>query len=292
MKSRRKYSLFALACTLIIFVGINSSNAAQTKYTFPSAPTNVTATGGLESATLKWKAPSNIGGMRITSYIVTYNPGKKTYVCKSAATTCLVPVPNPNKPSSKPPSIWYTFTIAAVNSIGTGPQSNLGDTRALIRFRATITIAPKSGPAVTPTPSPTATPAPTSTPTSTAFPQRPGVTNFDGKYQGTAVVTVTQNEDIISALSSTLNTSDTVLNGDITGTAGIWKVNGYVTDATGLATVTASNSLIGAMSFTLTFVSDPVTLEVKGAGKGTSTFEYAGVGSIKVVFDFNITSIR
>jgi len=285
MDSRRKFSYFAIALTLISFVGISSSNAAQTKYTIPSAPTNVTAVAGLESATLKWKVPISNGGIRITSYIVTYNPGKKTYVCKSAATTCLVPIPNPNKPSSNPPSIWYTFTIAAVNAVGTGPNSILGDTRALVRFRATITIAPKYGPAVSPTPTPTPNP----TVTSTAFPQRPGITNFDGKYQGTAVVTVTQNENVISALSSTLNTSDTVLNGDIKGSAGIWKINGYVSDALGLATVTASNSLLGAMVFALTFVTDPVTHEVKGAGKGTNTVDYAGLGNIKVVFDFSIT---
>lgn len=281
----RKPFLFILLLSLFGTVGTISSGAAPTKYKVPTAPTGVSAVAGLESARLSWKAPSSNGGKQITSYKVVFNPGNNIYICKSSSTTCLVPIKNPNKPSSKPQSIWYNFSVAAINSIGTGPQSDAGNTRALIRFRESITI-PFRVPNVTPTPTPTPTP----TATSTAFPQRPGIKIFDGKYQGTAVVTVTQNENIISALSSTLNTFDTVLNGDITGTAGIWKVNGYVTDASGAATITASHSLIGAMSFALAFVSDPVTLEVKGTGKGTGTFEYAGFGSIKVVFDFSISN--
>jgi hypothetical protein len=103
-------------------------------------------------------------------------------------------------------------------------------------------------------------------------------------------VTVTQNDNVISLLSSTLNTSNTVLNGDIIGTADIWKINGYVTDVSGVATVTASNSLYGAMTFTVTFVSDPVTHVVKGTGKGTNSVEYPGLGTVKVVFDFSISN--
>jgi len=124
----------------------------------------------------------------------------------------------------------------------------------------------------------------------TPLPTRIAIKNFDGKYQGTAVVVATQNENVISLLSSTLSTSDNVLNGEITGTAGIWKIHGYVTDASGVATITASNSLLGEMSFGLAFLTDPQTKVVTGSGKGSNTFEYAGVGTIKVVFDFSITS--
>ncbi|MDP1721507.1 MAG: fibronectin type III domain-containing protein [Candidatus Nanopelagicaceae bacterium] len=278
---RRRFSVFTLVFVLIGISGINISGAATAKYTLPSAPTDVTAVGGLNSATLKWKAPSTNGGQKITSYKVTYHPGKKVYVCKSSATTCKVPIANPNKPSSKPVPVWFYFTVAAVNSVGTGPESIVGYARVLVRFRASITI-PWSVPNAKPTPVPTPMP--------TTFPQRPGITAFDGKYQGTAIVTVTQNENVISLLSSTLNTSNTVLNGDITGTADIWKINGYVTDVSGVATVTASNSMYGAMTFTVTFVSDPVTHAVKGTGKGTNTVEYPGIGTVKVVFDFSISS--
>lgn len=283
---RRKFSIFTLVFVLIGISGINISGAATAKYTLPSAPTDVTAVGGLNSATLKWKAPSTNGGKAITSYRVTYHPGKKVYVCKSSATRCTVPIANPNKPSSKPAPVWFYFTVAAVNSVGTGPESIVGFARVLVRFRAAIYIAPKYG---IPTPAPTTTLVPTPSPTQ--FPQRPGITTFDGKYAGTAIVTVTQNENVISALSSTLSTSDTVLNGDITGAADIWKINGYVTDVSGVATVTASNLMYGAMTFTVTFASDPVTHAVKGTGKGTNTVEYAGLGTIKVVFDFSISNV-
>ncbi|MFZ2228518.1 MAG: fibronectin type III domain-containing protein [Candidatus Nanopelagicaceae bacterium] len=278
---RRRFSIFAIVFVLIGISGVNISGAATAKYSLPSAPTNVTAVGGLNSATLKWKAPATNGGKRITSYRITYNPGKKVYVCKSSATTCKVPIANPNKPSSKPAPVWFYFTVAAVNSVGTGPESIVGFARVLVRFRASITI-PWSVPNATPKPSPTPSP--------TTFPQRPGITAFDGKYVGTAIVTVTQNDNVISLLSSTLNTSNTVLNGDIIGTADIWKISGYVTDVSGVATVTASNSLYGAMTFTVTFVSDPVTHLVKGTGKGTNSVEYPGLGTVKVVFDFSVSN--
>ncbi|MFZ3020803.1 MAG: fibronectin type III domain-containing protein [Candidatus Nanopelagicaceae bacterium] len=278
---RRRFSIFAIVFVLIGISGVNISGAATAKYSLPSAPTNVTAVGGLNSATLKWKAPATNGGKRITSYRITYNPGKKVYVCKSSATTCKVPIANPNKPSSKPAPVWFYFTVAAVNSVGTGPESIVGFARVLVRFRASITI-PWSVPNATPKPSPTPSP--------TTFPQRPGITAFDGKYVGTAIVTVTQNDNVISLLSSTLNTSNTVLNGDIIGTADIWKISGYVTDVSGVATVTASNSLYGAMTFTVTFVSDPVTHLVKGTGKGTNSVEYPCLGTVKVVFDFSVSN--
>lgn len=292
---RRKFSVFTLVFVLLGMSGINISGAVPSKYGVPAAPTNLEAVGGLEKATLTWTAPYTNGGKPITSYRVTYSPGKKVYVCKSSATRCVVPIANPNKPSSKPVPVWFWFTVAAVNSVGTGLESIVGHARVLIRFRATIKI-PWSVPNAKPTPVPTPTPTrsinaiPAPTPDSAPFPQRPGITTFDGKYQGTAIVTVTQNDNVISLLSSTLNTSNTVLNGDITGTADIWKINGYVTDASGAATVTASNSLFGAMTFTVAFVSDPVTHAVKGTGKGTNTVEYPGLGTIKVVFDFGISN--
>lgn len=292
---RRKFSVFSLVFVLLGMSGINISGAVPSKYGVPAAPTNLEAVGGLEKATLTWTAPYTNGGKPITSYIITSYPGAKIHICKSAALSCVVTLANPNKPSSKPSSVWMYFTAAAVNSVGTGQVSIVYHARVLIRFRATIKI-PWSVPNAKPTPVPTPTPTrsinaiPAPTPDSAPFPQRPGITTFDGKYQGTAIVTVTQNENVISLLSSTLNTSDTVLNGDITGTADIWKINGYVTDAFGVATVTASNSLFGAMTFTVAFVSDPVTHAVKGTGKGTNTVEYPGLGTIKVVFDFSISS--
>jgi len=285
----RKAFLFTLFLSLFGTTGLIGSGAAPIKYTVPSVPTGVKAVDQLESARLSWKAPSSNGGKQITSYKVLFNPGNNTYICKSSITTCLVPIKNPNKPSSRPQPIWYNFSVAAINSIGTGPQSDPGNTRALIHFRESRNI-PWSPPNSKPTPTPTPMPSQSTSISPTPLPTRIAIKNFDGKYQGTAVVVATQNENVISLLSSTLSTSDNVLNGEITGTAGIWKIHGYVTDASGVATITASNSLLGEMSFGLAFLTDPQTKVVTGSGKGSNTFEYAGVGTIKVVFDFSITS--
>ena len=293
MESNAARTRFAFIIVLILasFSGMNFADAAQVKYTVPSAPTNVSVVGGLESATLRWKAPSKTGGMKITSYRVTYNPGKKIYLCKNSATNCKVPIENPNTPSAKPASVWFYFTVAAVNSIGSGAESIVGEVRALIRFRATKTI-PWTIPSETPTPTSaqtaSASPSPTTQPSTPPVPT--GIKNFDGKYKGTAVVSVTQYEKVISSLSSTIDTVDTVVNGDISGRAGIWKISGIVTDASGIAKITASNTLFGSISFTLTFVTDSVTKVVKGSGQGVSTVEYPVLGSLKISFTFNISN--
>ncbi len=289
ISSVRTRSIFTFVLILAGFSAMNFSIAAPVKYTVPSAPTNVSVVAGLNNATLRWKAPSKTGGMKITSYRVTYNPGKKIYLCKSSATRCKVPIENPNKPSAKPAPVWFYFTVAAVNSIGTSTESIVGDARALIRFRESKTI-PWTVPNSTPTPTPTISSLTSPTTQASSSPIPTGIKNFDGKYKGNAVVSVTQNEKVISSLSSTIDTVDTVLNGDINGRAGIWKISGIVTDASGIATITASNSIFGGISFTLTFITDPITKVVKGSGQGIGTFEYPGWGSIKVSFTFNISN--
>jgi hypothetical protein len=102
--------------------GVSASEAATSKYTKPSAPTNLSATGGLENAYLNWKAPIN----------------------------------NPNKPSAKPAPLWFSFTVAATNSIGTGLDSSVGHSKVQVRFRATLVFSNKFAP---PTPKVTPTPA-------------------------------------------------------------------------------------------------------------------------------------
>ena len=287
MESNSARTRFVIIIVLILtaFSGMNFTNAAQVKYSVPSAPTNVSVVAGLNGATLRWKAPSRTGGKKITSYRVTYNPGKKILICKNSPTTCWVPIENPNKPSAKPEPVWFYFTVAAVNSIGTGAESVVGNARALIRFRATKNI-----PWTVPTPTPTVATSASPTTQASSSPVSTGIKNFDGKYRGTAVVSVTQNEKVISFLSSTIDTVNTVLNGDISGRAGIWKISGLVTDASGIAKITASNTLFGSISFTLTFVTDSATKVVKGSGQGISTVEYPGLGSIKVTFTFNISN--
>lgn len=295
---RRIFSIFGLVFILLGVSGINISGAATTKYKVPSAPTGVEAVGGVEKATLTWKAPSSNGGIRITAYKVTYYPGAKVHMCNSSALRCVVDIPNPNKPSSKPPSVWYYFTVAAVNSVGTGPVSIVGHARVLIKFRATIYIAPKYGadlPTPTPTPKPTinAVPAPTPDSSPTTAPiacgsgSIPLITTFDGTYHGQALVTITR-----GALStdSTIPTTFTILNGRGTGSADIWKVDGCVTDASGGGTVVVSSSLYGAITFVIKLTIDSTTHQIGGSGRGVNTFSVPVFGDITVTFVLNVST--
>lgn len=290
---RRRFSIFSLVFVLIGISGINISGAVPTKYSLPAAPTDVRAVGGLNSATLTWKAPYSNGGKAITSYKVTYYPGAKVHVCKSSALRCAVPISNPNKPSAKPAPVWFYFTVAAVNSIGTGPVSLVGYARVLVRFRASVYIPPKYGiptPTPTPTPSinaiPAPSPTPDSSPTSAATPVV--TTAFDGSYAGQAVVTIST---VASALgtSSTIATTFTVLNGRGTGRADNWVVDGYVTDPVGVASVTVTNPLYGSLTFNVNFTSDSVTHVMSGTGKGTQSFTVPLYGTITVEFVFNVS---
>jgi hypothetical protein len=86
----------------------------------PTAPTGVTATAGNQQATVTWTAPSSNGGSAITSYTVyVYNATTSALV----ATVTGVPG-SPATITGLTNGTSYDFTVAAVNSYGTGPQSN------------------------------------------------------------------------------------------------------------------------------------------------------------------------
>ncbi len=82
----------------------------------PGAPTGVSATSyANDQSTVTWSGPSNTGGTPITSYTVTSSGGQTCTTANGSTTSCtFLGLVN---------GTTYTFTVAATNSIGTGPPS-------------------------------------------------------------------------------------------------------------------------------------------------------------------------
>jgi hypothetical protein len=114
---------FTVAAANVVGSGPASSpsNAVTpTGPTVPGAPTGVTATAGLNSATVSWTAPSS-NGSPITSYTIT------PYIGTQAQTATTI---NGSPPATNTTitglagGTAYTFTVTATNGIGIGPASS------------------------------------------------------------------------------------------------------------------------------------------------------------------------
>ncbi len=111
---------FKVAAFNVIGTGNQSaaSNSITTPKTVAGAPTIGTATSGNASVSLNWTAPTVTGGAAITGYVVTpYIAGvaQATQTFNSTATTETV--------TGLTNGTAYTFTVAAINSVGTGAAS-------------------------------------------------------------------------------------------------------------------------------------------------------------------------
>ncbi len=94
--------------------GTASDVVSSTPYTVPGAPTSVSATRGNGQVTVSFSAPASNGGSVITGYTVTSNPGSHTGTGASS------PITVTGLTNGTP----YTFTVAATNAAGTGPDSS------------------------------------------------------------------------------------------------------------------------------------------------------------------------
>jgi type II secretory pathway pseudopilin PulG len=103
--------------------GVNAGNGtaqviAATTYTsvtVPGVPTApIAVQSGLAGANISWTAPISNGGSPITLYTATSSPGGLTCT-SSSATSCAI--------SGLTGSGTYTFSVTAVNSVGTSPAS-------------------------------------------------------------------------------------------------------------------------------------------------------------------------
>ena len=84
----------------------------------PDAPTTVTAVAGDGRATVSWQAPVVDGGSPITGYVVTPSVGGVTQTARTFTSTA-----GSQLITGLANGTAYTFTVAAVNAVGTGAAS-------------------------------------------------------------------------------------------------------------------------------------------------------------------------
>ncbi|HEX5308759.1 MAG TPA: fibronectin type III domain-containing protein [Solirubrobacteraceae bacterium] len=109
--------------------GEASGEASATPASAPSAPLSLTAsTASGTGVALKWSAPASSGGSAVTSYVVyrsTLSGRESAYGTVSCtASTC-----SATDTGTRSRTVYY-YTVAAVNAIGTGPQSNQASAKA------------------------------------------------------------------------------------------------------------------------------------------------------------------
>jgi hypothetical protein len=85
----------------------------------PAAPSNVAATASNTTSTVSWTAPSSDGGTPVTGYVVTpYIAGLAQPPVPFNSTATIQTI------SRLTNGVTYTFTVAASNAAGTGPESD------------------------------------------------------------------------------------------------------------------------------------------------------------------------
>ena len=104
-----------------------------TPATVPDAPTGVTASAGNTTAFVTWNAPAN-GGSAITGYTVTPS-GLAPVVLNGAATSVNI--------TGLTDGTSYTFTVAATNALGSGPNSLASASVTPSPTAITVSISPR-----------------------------------------------------------------------------------------------------------------------------------------------------
>jgi RHS repeat-associated protein len=106
---------FKVTATNAIGTGPSSTASAAVTPTGPPAPpTGVTATPGNGQAGVSWTAPTSNGGSPITGYTVIASPGGLTATTGLVTSVVVAGLTN---------GTAYTFTVEAINALGTGAPS-------------------------------------------------------------------------------------------------------------------------------------------------------------------------
>lgn len=109
-----------VAATNLVGTGTQSAlSASVTVPTVPSAAAGAVATPGASAATLSWTAPLSTGGLPITGYVVVPTRNGVVQAARTFSSTATTQVVTGLTNLAS-----YTFTVAAVNAVGTGPASS------------------------------------------------------------------------------------------------------------------------------------------------------------------------
>ncbi|MFM8612809.1 MAG: fibronectin type III domain-containing protein [Actinomycetota bacterium] len=146
----------------------------------PGAPTGVTGTAGNGQVEVSWSAPASTGGATIIAYTVTASPGGRSCSWTTGPLSCTV--------TGLTNETAYTFTVAAINAVGTGSASS-ASSAVTPRSGAALGDA-QPGPVPAPTVSVTAT-TPTSIRWSKPSKGQPTVATFDAAPQTTYSISAT-----------------------------------------------------------------------------------------------------
>lgn len=102
--------------------GYSTVKTATTSATVPGAPTGLTATPGVTSVALSWTAPADTGGIGFDLV------SNGDYVVKRGATTVYTGPNTTFTDTGVDPATAYTYTVEAVNSIGSSPTTSVSTT--------------------------------------------------------------------------------------------------------------------------------------------------------------------
>lgn len=218
---------------------------------YPYAPTNVSATAGEGSANVFWSAPDN-GGSSITSYrVYAYHSNGSLYGSTLVACgSCTSATVSGLSPGS------YFFKVAAINSIGQGPESASSNTISVISPLAVSKILGSIDSAGLPSCA------------------SPGRSSFVRGEPVVFCVRVTNQY----ATAQTVSVSDTVPAGVVLGTPGTVRVNGGLCGTScSVSGSTLSVSGLSVAGGTTTSVAFPTT--AVGNPQACATFSNVATAS-------------
>ena len=139
-------------------------SSRPTRGTVPGSPTRVNATAGNAAVALTWNAPSSNGGSAITGYVITFSRGSRINLANVTSDTV----------KGLTNGVTYTFSVAAVNAVGTGSSTSSNSVTPVTTTTTTTTTVPTTTTTVPTTtttePTTTTTVPTTSAPSSLVIP--------------------------------------------------------------------------------------------------------------------------